>query len=289
MVGWRTSKCLTRSGSSERAFTVSYRPTPMLASWPPPSPLRSRPTYGRSDQSPVTAAGSHRRRRPSTRYRTRWQFGIATECSYPGNETVQITGPSIPLVGANEVGGPCPRPRRRRPRALLRRPQPRPRPHHHPHHRRRPHPSRRRPPNRLGYRTISRLGHRHHGASRPRTEPARASRLPDRQDDPRRRLTALNEDHYALYAGTGRWSATAAGAAARELNDARDRLVEARHAAEDPTARRRDRRAAVKVLPNVEHSVAPPSKRGSSWARRRPRAFKSRSMPRSVNWPACSS
>ena len=85
-------------------------------------------------------------------------------------------------------------------------------------------------------------------------EPARASRLPDRQDDPRRRLTALNEDHYALYAGTGRWSATAAGAAARELNDARDRLVEARHAAEDSTARSRDRRAAVKVLPNVEHS-----------------------------------
>jgi len=86
------------------------------------------------------------------------------------------------------------------------------------------------------------------------TEPQQPS-LAERQHDARERRHDLERDYDTLHAGIGRWRGTAAGFAARSLNTARDRLADARIAANDPEARSRDRRAAVKALPQLELDV----------------------------------
>lgn len=76
--------------------------------------------------------------------------------------------------------------------------------------------------------------------------------LPERRRDAGERLDDLEHDYDTLVAGTGRWKDTEAGAAARGLEDARHRLAHARRMAEDPDARRGDRRAATKALSRLE-------------------------------------
>lgn len=80
-----------------------------------------------------------------------------------------------------------------------------------------------------------------------REAPARSAT--ERRADAQRRLIELHDDLDALLAGTGRWKNTPAGEAARNLAHATDRLAETRRVASDPTATRRQRRAASKDLP----------------------------------------
>lgn len=91
-------------------------------------------------------------------------------------------------------------------------------------------------------------------------EPARAperARTPrvrstaERRGDAQRRLIELHDDLDELLTGTGRWAGTPAGDAARAYNCAADALDETRRAASDPTATRRERRAAAKDLPRL--------------------------------------
>jgi len=97
--------------------------------------------------------------------------------------------------------------------------------------------------------------------ARPGVEPeparsdARAPSLAEQRHHTQDRLHELEDDYESLLAGTGSWQDTAAGAAARGLNAARDRLAEVRGVADDPDASRRDRRAAVKALPQLEIDV----------------------------------
>lgn len=88
-------------------------------------------------------------------------------------------------------------------------------------------------------------------------EPARSDppALLERRHQARERLHELEDDHDTLLAGTGRWQDTEAGAAARGLNDSRDRLAAARRVGDDPDARRSERRAALKALPQLENDV----------------------------------
>lgn len=91
-------------------------------------------------------------------------------------------------------------------------------------------------------------------------EPARAPervRTPrlrstaERRGDAQRRLIEVHDDLDELLAGTGRWVGTPVGDAARAYNCASDALDETRRAALDPTATRRERRAAAKDLPRL--------------------------------------
>jgi hypothetical protein len=62
------------------------------------------------------------------------------------------------------------------------------------------------------------------------------------------RLRALTDDHHALQTGTGRWTRTPAGSAARVRNETRSQLDSASRDAQNPNLRRRDRRAATKTI-----------------------------------------
>ncbi len=77
----------------------------------------------------------------------------------------------------------------------------------------------------------------------------------------REQLAALHDDHEHLRRGTGRWRGTPEGRAARELVDAKDRFERTRHAAQDPSVRRKDRRAASKALPELETAFADAARR----------------------------
>lgn len=87
--------------------------------------------------------------------------------------------------------------------------------------------------------------------------PAPVQALPRRSATERKReaqgrMVDFHRDLDDLYAGTGRWTDTPAGRAARTLDDADRRLADVRRAAEEPDARRRDRRAAAKAIPQLE-------------------------------------
>jgi conjugative relaxase-like TrwC/TraI family protein len=82
----------------------------------------------------------------------------------------------------------------------------------------------------------------------PGAEPPAAEPLAARVVDPHRRLQALIDDYQDLRAGTGRWTHTPAGTAARARDDARSQLADAERDAQNPTLRRRDRRAAAKAI-----------------------------------------
>jgi uncharacterized protein with GYD domain len=77
----------------------------------------------------------------------------------------------------------------------------------------------------------------------------------ERKREAQRRMVDLHRDLDDLYVGTGRWTDTPAGCAARTLDDADRRLADVRRAAEEPGARRRDRRAAAKAIPQLEAAV----------------------------------
>lgn len=68
-------------------------------------------------------------------------------------------------------------------------------------------------------------------------------------------IAAFERDYQALRAGSGRWSETPEGIAARELADARHRLGAARSTTTTPGTRRRDRRAATDSLPFLTAAV----------------------------------
>lgn len=70
-----------------------------------------------------------------------------------------------------------------------------------------------------------------------------------RRADAQARLIELHDDLDALLAGTGRWTNTPAGAAARTLTHARDQLAQAHRIAAEPDVSRRDHLAAAKILP----------------------------------------
>jgi conjugative relaxase-like TrwC/TraI family protein len=106
--------------------------------------------------------------------------------------------------------------------------------------------------------TLARQGHE----PEPARSPERASSpepparpLPERQRDARGRLHDLENEYDTLLAGTGRWRDTDAGAAARQLNVARDQLADARHTAHDTNVSRRERRSVAKALPQLEAAV----------------------------------
>lgn len=87
--------------------------------------------------------------------------------------------------------------------------------------------------------------------------PAPVQELPRRSAtelvrEAQRRVVDLYRDLDDLRAGTGDWADTPAGHAGRTLDDADRRLIEARRLADDPDARRRDRRAATKAIPQLE-------------------------------------
>jgi hypothetical protein len=104
--------------------------------------------------------------------------------------------------------------------------------------------------------TPARPGHQPEPArARPEEQAPPARSAIDRRADAQRRLTDLRDDLDALLTGTGRWAATPAGVAARSLVDASDRLAATRRAAADPDARRRDRRAATRRLPELSETV----------------------------------
>lgn len=95
----------------------------------------------------------------------------------------------------------------------------------------------------------------HEPAPTPAVDEHREPPLEMKQYDARRRLTALEHDYRALRSGTGRWSDTPEGVAARELIDARDSLDTARRAVNAPDTRWRDRRAATKSLDSLTAAV----------------------------------
>ncbi len=73
--------------------------------------------------------------------------------------------------------------------------------------------------------------------------------------DPVERLRVLIDDSHDLHAGTGRWTHTPAGAAARERNRARTQLEGAQRTAQNPSLRRRERRAAAKTIDTLAASL----------------------------------
>lgn len=86
--------------------------------------------------------------------------------------------------------------------------------------------------------------------ARPQRGPDAPERsLAERRADAQRRLIELHDDLDALLAGAGRWAGTPAGDAASAYGRATAALDEARRAAADPAATRRQRRAASKPLP----------------------------------------
>lgn len=90
--------------------------------------------------------------------------------------------------------------------------------------------------------------------------PAPVQELPRRSAtelvrDAQRRMVEHSGDIDDLYAGTGRWTHTPAGRAARAVHDADQRLADARRAATRPDTRRRERRAAAKAIPQLEDAV----------------------------------
>jgi conjugative relaxase-like TrwC/TraI family protein len=66
--------------------------------------------------------------------------------------------------------------------------------------------------------------------------------------DPARQLRVLTDDYHDLQAGTGRWTHTPAGTAARARNQTRAQLDSAQRNARNANLRRRDRRAAAKSI-----------------------------------------
>ena len=62
-------------------------------------------------------------------------------------------------------------------------------------------------------------------------------------------------DPHDLHAGTGRWTHTPAGAAARERSHARAQLDDAQRTAQNPNLRRRERRAAAKTIDTLAASL----------------------------------
>jgi hypothetical protein len=64
-------------------------------------------------------------------------------------------------------------------------------------------------------------------------------------------------------AGSGPWTDTPEGHAARDRNDARGRLTAAERVAYNPTVSRRDRRTATKAIPALRQDVAAAEQR---WA-----------------------
>jgi hypothetical protein len=65
------------------------------------------------------------------------------------------------------------------------------------------------------------------------------------------RLADLHADYQDLHHGTGRWERTPAGEAARRRRATRAELDAAQRQATSPTARRRDRRAAARTIPDL--------------------------------------
>ena len=80
--------------------------------------------------------------------------------------------------------------------------------------------------------------------------------LGERLATARSQLHDLEDDYRALHGGTGRWRHTPEGEAARNLADASDRLDATRRAAQDPSARHRERRVAAKAIPELESAFA---------------------------------
>jgi conjugative relaxase-like TrwC/TraI family protein len=76
-----------------------------------------------------------------------------------------------------------------------------------------------------------------------------------RRSDANQRLGDFERDYRDLHAGIGRWSQTAEGAAARHLQEARHRLDHTRRLVTAPDVRRRERRAASRLLPVLEAVV----------------------------------
>lgn len=86
--------------------------------------------------------------------------------------------------------------------------------------------------------------------------PAPVQELPRRSAtellrEAQRRMVDLYRDLDDLHAGTGDWADTPA----RTLDDADRRLAQARRVSEDPDARRRDRRATAKAIPQLEAAL----------------------------------
>ena len=77
----------------------------------------------------------------------------------------------------------------------------------------------------------------------------------ERRADAQRRLIDLHQDLDDLLAGTGRWTNTPAGEAARSYDAAVEQLEEMRRMVGAPETRRRERRAAAKSLPALEKVV----------------------------------
>jgi hypothetical protein len=72
----------------------------------------------------------------------------------------------------------------------------------------------------------------------------------------RNHLASLESDLADLFDGTGRWTNTPEGAAARSRNGAAARLRDAQRIANDPSSRRRDRRAASRSLDGLREEAA---------------------------------
>ena len=105
--------------------------------------------------------------------------------------------------------------------------------------------------------TPAETGHDPEPAQRPTTAAAPDEpSLQERRAAARAHLTMLQDDHRDLRTGTGRWANTPEGHATRALTEAREQLQHAHHAAHDPELRRRERRAAVKAIPELERTVA---------------------------------
>lgn len=93
------------------------------------------------------------------------------------------------------------------------------------------------------------------GASRQASAPGRPPLLAERLD-PRRRVATLEADYRDLFAGEGRWANTPEGEAARGVLVARGELAEAERRANSPAGSRRDRKAALRMLPSLRIGVA---------------------------------
>jgi conjugative relaxase-like TrwC/TraI family protein len=98
--------------------------------------------------------------------------------------------------------------------------------------------------------TPARLGHHPEPASTVPENEATTNAVPDPtlRSDPHRRLQALYGAYDDLQAGSGRWTHTPAGTAARARNHARSQFHAARNNAANPNVRRGERRAATKSI-----------------------------------------
>lgn len=87
-------------------------------------------------------------------------------------------------------------------------------------------------------------------------EPARAPGSPPTRGDLSAQVEALEDDYRDLRSGTGRWADTPEGHAARHLVAARDQLEDLDRESSDPSATRRDRKAAMRALPGARLDLA---------------------------------